>query len=396
MLRKVKKIFELEALTGILLLITTSLALIIANSGYFSNYQNFFEIIIPINLPAIGIVKDLSLTDWINDFLMAIFFLLVGLELKEELLSGELSSINRASLPLICAVGGVIFPALIFYLCNIKNPQNLSGIAIPCATDIAFAYGVICLFGKKIPKSLKVFIVSLAIFDDLIAIVIIAIFYSTNIEIIYLLWALIILGILAILNLQQISKLIFYVVLGIALWLMILKSGIHASLAGVLLAIFIPRQQDCLKSLIKLIAPLVNYLILPIFAFANSAVVLNNFDLSILSESLFLGIVLGLFFGKQIGIMLTAYLAVKFKICKLPRCPKNGEVNWVEFYGVAILTGIGFTMSFFIGNLAFNEEIILEEIKLAVLIASALSAIWGILVIFFTVVLHQKPVDKIH
>ena len=396
MLRKVKKIFELEALTGILLLIATALALIIANSQYHANYQNFFEIIIPINFPEIGIVKNLTLTDWINDFLMAIFFLLVGLELKEELLNGELSSFNRASLPLICAIGGVIFPALIFYLSNISHPQNLSGIAIPCATDIAFAYGVICLFGKKIPKSLKVFIVSLAIFDDLIAIAIIAIFYSTNIEIIYLLWTIIFLGILAILNLRQKTKLIFYVVLGIGLWLMILKSGIHASVAGVLLAIFIPRHQDCLKSLIKLIAPKVNYLILPIFAFANSAVVLANFDLSVLGESLFLGIVLGLFFGKQIGVMFSAYLAVKFQIAKLPRCSKNGEVSWMEFYGVAILTGIGFTMSFFIGNLAFDQEHILEEVKLAVLFASAISALMGIIIIFFMTVLRQKPVDKIH
>jgi len=384
MLRRVRKIFELEASTGILLLISTIAALLVANSGNFAIYHDFFAIKMPLDLGFVGIQKDLTLHDWINDALMAIFFFLLGMELKEEVSAGELSSKAKAMLPLIAACGGVIVPAVIFYFYNFNHPENLRGFAIPTATDIAFAYGVICLFGKKISKSLKVFLISLAIFDDLIAILIIAIFYSQNFVPFYMLMAFLTLFGLAILSLKKSTNLFFYLALGIILWLMVLKSGIHPILAGVLLAMFIPRQKDMLHKLIKKIAPIVNFLILPLFAFANSGVRIENFSLEIFRQPLVLGIILGLFFGKQLGVMLFSFLAIKLGLTHLPRSPK-GASPWLELYGVAILTGIGFTMSFFIGSLAFaNNPTSFDQVKIGVLAGSFLSAIFGMLVIYIS------------
>ena len=379
MLRQVKKIFELEAVTGILLLLATLLALVIANSSAFPIYQNIFAFNLPIGL---------TLRDFINDALMALFFFLIGLELKEEILVGELSTKSRAILPLIAACGGVIFPALIFYFCNFDQPQNLRGFAIPTATDIAFAYGVLCLFGKKISKSLKVFLISLAIFDDLVAILIIAFFYSQNIDFVFLTLVFVVLLGLAILNLKKSNNLVCYLLLGAMLWLMILKSGIHPTLAGIALAMFIPHKEDSLKKLIKKIAPAVNFLILPIFAFASSGVRIENFSTEVFTNPLVLGIILGLFFGKQIGVMLFSFISIKSGVAKLP------SKSWLEFYGVTILTGIGFTMSFFIGSLAFlNDPLLLDGVKIAVLAASFLSAIFGILVISLTIKkTHEKPI----
>jgi len=385
MLNRVKKIFEFEAITGIILIISSLCALLIANSKGLVIYQDFFSLVVPLNINIIGIYKDLTIHDWINDALMALFFLLIGLELKEEILVGELSSKARAILPIIAACGGVIVPALIFYICNFKHPENLSGFAIPTATDIAFAYGVICLFGKKIPKALKVFLISLAIFDDLVAILIIAFFYSKNLELIYLgLSGLVILS-LWFLNFRNSQKLFLYLFFGAILWLMILKSGIHPSIAGVALAMFIPYQKDFFKKLILQVAPIVNFLILPIFAFANSGVKIENFSMKTVTEPLILGIILGLFFGKQIGVMLFSFIAVKTGITHLPRSSK-GESSWLEFYGVTILTGIGFTMSLFIGSLAFAyNPTLFDEVKIAVLCASFLSAIFGMAVIYFAI-----------
>ena len=384
MLKRVKKIFELEASTGILLLIAAISALMVANSQNFTIYQDFFSIKIPLNLSFFGIYKDLTLHDWINDALMAIFFLLVGLELKEEVLAGELSSKSRAMLPAIAACGGVIVPALIFYLCNLNHEENLRGFAIPTATDIAFAYGVICLFGNKISKSLKVFLISLAIFDDLNAILIIAFFYSQSLAPIFMLLAFLVACCLAILSLKKSTNVSFYLILGAILWIMVLKSGIHATIAGVVLAMFIPRQKDVLHKLIKKIAPIVNFLILPLFAFANSGVRIENFSLEIFTKPLVLGIILGLFIGKQIGVMLFSFVAIKLGLTHLPRSPK-GVSSWLEFYGVSILTGIGFTMSFFIGSLAFfNNPSLFDEVKIGVLAGSFLSAIFGMLVIYIS------------
>lgn len=385
MIRRVKKIFELEASTGIFLLIATIAALWVANSEGFNVYQNFFAINLSINFDLVGIQKDMSVRDWINDSLMAIFFLLVGLELKEELIAGELSSKSKAILPAIAALGGVLMPALIFFMFNHDHPENLKGFAIPTATDIAFAYGVICLFGKKIFKSLKVFLISLAIFDDLAAILIIAIFYSQNLNLFYLFLSFVVFAGLAALNFRKSTTMSFYWILGSALWLMVLKSGIHPTVAGVALAMFIPHEKGLLKKLIKKIAPAVNFMILPVFAFANSGVRIADFSLDILTQPLFLGIVCGLFFGKQIGIMLFSFIVIKLKITNLPRSLSGVEVSWFEFYGVAILAGIGFTMSFFIGSLAFlNNVALFDEVKIAVLAASFLAAVFGMAIINFS------------
>lgn len=390
MLRRVKKIFELEASTGILLMISTIAALAVANSENFELYHQFFAIKAPLNLSFIGITKDLTLHDWINDALMAVFFLLVGMELKEELLAGELSSKKKAMLPAVAACGGVIVPALIYYFFNLGHEENLRGFAIPTATDIAFAYGVICLFGNKISKSLKVFLISLAIFDDLNAILIIAFFYSQNLAPIYMIFAFLIVMALSVLNLKNHIKISSYLILGALLWLMVLKSGIHATIAGVVLAMFIPRQKDVLHNLIKKIAPIVNFFILPIFAFANSGVKIEEFSQEIFTTPLVLGIVAGLFIGKQIGVILFSFIAIKLGLTQLPRSAK-GESSWLEFYGVSILTGIGFTMSFFIGSLAFPEnKILFDEVKIGVLCGSFLSAIFGILIIYLSIFLKNK------
>ena len=382
MLHRVKKIFELEAPIGILLLVATIASLLVANSQYFIIYQGFFSFNLPLNLSFVGIYKELTIHDWINNALMAIFFLLVGLELKEEVLAGELSSKSKAMLPAIAACGGVIVPALIFYLYNSNQPENLAGFAIPTATDIAFAYGVICLFGNKVSKSLKVFLISLAIFDDLSAILIIAFFYSQDISPLYLMLAFLCIFGLAILGLKKSTNLFLYLALGVILWLMVLKSGIHPTFAGVVLATFIPRQKDMLHKLIKKIAPITNFLILPLFAFANSGLRIENFSFEILTTPMVLGIAFGLFFGKQIGVMLFSYLAIKLGLTHLPRSSK-GASSWLEFYGVSILTGIGFTMSFFIGSLAFaSNQDAFDEVKIGVLCGSFLSAIFGMIAIY--------------
>lgn len=378
MLRRVKKIFELDAATGILLLIATTIALILANSTSSTAYFQLLSFSLPFT--------EFTLHHLINDALMALFFLLVGLELKEEILIGELSSKSRASLPAIAACGGVIIPALIFYFCNSNQPQNLRGFAIPTATDIAFAYGVICLFGKRIPKSLKVFLISLAILDDLIAVLMITVFYSQNIDLTYLFLSFLTLLALGFLNFKNSTKISFYLILGAILWFTVLKSGIHPTVAGVALAILIPHQKNLSHKLIKRLAPSVNFLIIPIFAFANSGVRIENISWEVFTQPLVLGIILGLFFGKQIGVMLFSFIAIKLGFANLPHNSKS-KITWLEFYGVAILTGIGFTMSFFIGSLAFENN---DEVKIGVLSASFLSAVFGILVISVTQLLKNR------
>ncbi len=378
-----KTFFKSEIAIGVSLLIATAIAMIVANSEGYQTYRNFFLINLPLSLDFIGIHKDLTFLDWVNDALMAVFFLLVGLELKREILVGELSSRSKIILPIIAAFGGVIFPLLIFSFFNFDNPENMRGFAVPTATDIAFAYGMISLFGKKISNSLKVFLVALAVLDDLVAILFIAFFYSQNVNFGYLILATIVLFGLALLNIKNSRNISLYLVLGVFLWLMVLKSGIHATLSGVLLALFIPlkiKNESLLSSLAHKIAPVVNFLILPIFAFANSGVRIEKFSAEIFSQPLVLGIVCGLFFGKQIGVMLFSFIAIKLKIAHLPR-----GTDWFEFYGAAILTGIGFTMSLFIGSLAFfGKDFVLDEVKIAILLGSFCSAIFGIFVIYLS------------
>jgi NhaA family Na+:H+ antiporter len=377
-----KSFFQSQMAVGLTLIFATFCALIISNSKNFTIYQDFFNQNIDLNLEFLALYKALTLRDWINDFLMAIFFFLIGLELKSEILVGELSSKKKMALPLICAVGGVVAPMLIFAYFNQNIPENMRGLAIPCATDIAFAYGFITLFGKTFSDSLKVFIVALAVIDDLIAILIIAIFYSKNIEIFYLGYACLAIVGLVILNSRNSSKIFLYILLGLMLWLMILKSGLHATLAGVILALFIPLKigkNNFLEKIAHKISPMVNFFILPIFAFANSGVRIEGFSLEKISSPIIVGVTFGLFFGKQIGVMLSAYLSLKFGFAKLPR-----GTNWIEFYGASLFTGIGFTMSLFIASLAFSDNLKnFDDAKIGVLLGSIFSVIAGGLVAWF-------------
>lgn len=383
--KMMKNFIKAESTPGIILLIFALIAILITNTSHADGYSQFFSFKIPLNLSFIGIFKDLSIKDWINDGLMAIFFLFVGLELKREVVIGELSSRSKLLLPSLAALGGVIVPALIYLHFNIDNKLYAKGWAIPTATDIAFAVGVLNLFGNRISSSLKIFLVALAVLDDLAAILIIAIFYSKDINIYYIDLAAIILCLLFILNRLKVTSLTIYMIFGAFLWIFILKSGIHATVAGVLLAMFIPiiikhKKKD--KSPLhilehKLHSP-VGYAILPIFAFANSGISFANISFDILSNNLVLGIVFGLFLGKQIGVFSIVFLLDRLKICPLFR-----GANWIETYGVCILTGIGFTMSLFIGNLAFDStDNLNNEIIVGVLLASILSGVVGFTTIF--------------
>lgn len=371
--------FRSEFSVGVLLIIATLLAILFSNSNNSPLYQSFFEQPLDLNLDAIGFYKKLTLRDWINDFLMAIFFFLVGLELKAEIINGELSSRKKIIMPIVCAVSGVILPTLIYTLINYQNLYNLRGFAVASATDIAFAYGLIALFGKTFSNSLKIFLVALAVIDDLIAIILIALFYSSNINLIYCLIALIVMFFLAILNKQKSVNIIYYLILGLILWLSILKTGFHATLSGVILAFFIPfkvKNKFFLKNIAHQISPMVNFAILPIFAFANSGVSLATFSIDQLKSSVTLGIILGLFLGKQLGIMLIAWLMIRFKFAKLPL-----GTSWLEFYGASLFAGIGFTMSLFISSLAFvDNHLVFDQAKIGILVGSLLSLIGGTLV----------------
>ena len=377
----IKKFFQLESSTGIILVITAIFAMMIANSKDSDLYFLFLSLEVPINLDFISYSKNLTLQDWVNDGLMAIFFFLIGLELKKEVIQGDLSTKAKISLPAIAAIGGVMVPALIFYFFNYDKPNYIKGFAVPTATDIAFAYGMLCLFGKQITSSAKIFLVALAVLDDLAAILIIALFYTKSISIPFLLVSSFAFIGLILLNRTGCKRVWPYLLCGVFLWLVILKSGVHATIAGVLMAMFIPLKVGNTTILEKIdhrLSPSVNYLILPVFAFANAGVRIENFELSTLfSDSIVLGIVLGLFVGKQLGVMLFSYLVVKFKIASLPR-----GTSWGEFYGVAIFTGIGFTMSLFIGSLAFiDDSTSFDKVKIAVLTASLLSLFYGSTVI---------------
>lgn len=381
MIRKtLNTFFKSEIAIGISLIIATAIALLTANSEGAKIYNDFFNIHAPLNLSFIGIYKNLTLLEWVNDALMAIFFLLVGMELKREVLIGELSSKQKFSLPAIAATGGIVIPVAIFSFFNFQHPENMRGFAIAGATDIAFAYGMISLFGKTISNSLKIFLVALAVLDDLVAILIIAFFYSDNVDSTYLLYIVITLLTLAALNKAGVKSIKIYLIFGTILWLMVLKSGVHATFAGVLLAMFIPisvGKEAILSKFAHQITPMVNFLILPIFAFANAGISLSGFSLNLLLDPLVLGVAAGLFFGKQIGVMLFSFVAVRMKISHLPR-----GASWMEFYAAAIFTGIGFTMSLFIGSLAFlGNYDALNLVKIGVLFGSIASVIFGSLVI---------------
>ena len=376
----IKNFFSREEKSGILLLLFATLALITVNSPLQSLYYDIKYTDIPISLGDFNFTKSVS--HWINDGLMAIFFFVIGLELKREILEGELSSFDRMVLPAIAAVGGMAAPALIYILININNPENMSGWAIPTATDIAFSLAVLLIIGKSVPLSLKVFLLSLAIIDDLGAVLIIAFFYTAEISSVYLLYSSIVFGLLVVVNLSGNQKMYIYMVLGIFLWYFVLKSGVHATIAGVLLATTIPNNVEnnvdhsMLKHLEHKLHNFVGILVLPIFAFFNSDINFSDVTMSSVYSPLSMGVILGLLLGKPIGITLFTYVGMKTKLFSLPE-----NVTLKDVFGLSLLCGIGFTMSLFINGLAFTETYLIDSSKLGIFIGSIVSAIAGYLIL---------------
>jgi NhaA family Na+:H+ antiporter len=371
-----KWFFKLEAASGLLLLISAVIALFISNSNLSNLYFETLNRYLFVGINNFGI--KMSLLHWINDALMAVFFFFVTLEIKREFLQGELSNRKQALLPIIAAIGGMLVPALIYVYINFQTGDTLNGWAIPSATDIAFSLGVLSLLGSRVPISLKVFLTALAIIDDLGAIVIIAFFYSGDLSIKYLSLLLITFIALIILNKFNIKKFIPYLLLGLILWFFTHESGIHATISGVLLATVIPhrKKEKDYSLLIKIehsISPYVAFGIMPLFALANAGVSLSGMNFDTLLLPVPLGILLGLFIGKQIGVFLFSIISIKLNIAQMPN-----NANWLNFYGVGVLTGIGFTMSLFVGNLAFVENVqYISGVKIGVLTGSLLSTVFG-------------------
>ena len=374
--------FKMEAAGGILLMIATLLALIAANSGLQPYYDLILNTQFEIRLGTLALGKPLLL--WINDGLMAIFFFVVGLELKRELLEGELSDKSNIILPGVGAVGGMLVPAIIYLLFNFNDAEARAGWAIPAATDIAFALGVLSLLGSRVPVSLKVFLTSLAIFDDIGAIIIIAVFYTAQISFEALVVASFCIPLLLFLNSSNVTTKTPYLVLGAILWVAMLKSGVHATLAGVLLAMFIPMsskkdpQISPLKSMEHELHSVVAFWVLPIFAFANAGIDFGGITSEQIIHGVPIGIALGLFLGKQIGVFGFCWLFIKMGLTRLPH-----GMSWASLYGTATLCGIGFTMSLFIGSLAFEEsgvDIFFDE-RVGILLGSLISGVVGYLIL---------------
>lgn len=391
---KVRYFIRMESFAGFLLILASLLALIIANSSLYDNYQQLLNFKVHIGIEKFQLSKPLIL--WINDGLMAIFFLLIGLELKREILEGQLSSLPQVMLPGLAALGGVIFPAVIYVALNHQNPVSLEGWAIPMATDIAFALGVLTLLGKRVPSSLKLFVLALAIFDDLAAILVIALFYTKSLSAYAILAAFGIFSLLVVANRLKVARIGVYLALGILLWFFVLKSGIHATIAGVLLALVIPLSvkkksaHSPLKLLETNLHAWVTYFILPVFAFANSGINFTGLTLTQLFNPVSLGVALGLFFGKQFGVFIFCYLTIKLKLAKMPM-----GANWLQLYGVSILCGIGFTMSLFICSLAFEHAPIeySTDGRIGVMFGTLFSAVTAYFVIFFATN-HKKTLKS--
>jgi Na+:H+ antiporter, NhaA family len=376
---------RLESAGGILLMIATALALVSANTGAQGLYQAFLDTPVEIRIGAFMLGKPLIL--WINDGLMAVFFFLVGLEIKREVMEGELSNPAQLTLPALAALGGMAAPAVIFWFFNHHDPVALQGWAIPAATDIAFALGVLALLGSRIPQSLKVFLLTLAILDDLGAIVIIALFYTENLSLVSLAVAAGALLVLAILNARHVTAIPPYLLVGIVLWVAVLKSGVHATLAGVALALFIPirpREPDGkspLRTLEHDLHPAVAYAILPLFAFANAGVSFEGMSLRYALEPLPLGIALGLVIGKVVGVFGMSAVAIGTRLARMPE-----GASWTSLVGVSMLCGIGFTMSLFIANLAFGDDAPQQAVSavIGVLAGSGFAAVLGYLLLRLT------------
>lgn len=362
-----------EASGGIILMFVAALAIVTANSPLAETYFDILHIY----------VGPLSLLHWINDALMAVFFLLVGLEIKREMLDGQLSTWNRRILPGAAAAGGMLFPALFYVYFNWNDPMALRGWAIPTATDIAFALGVLSLFGSRVPASLKIFLAALAIIDDLGAVIVIAIFYTANLNMLALAGAGIIIGNLIIFNRMGVRALWPYLLLGAVLWVLVFASGVHATLAGVILALTIPLKQtpgtpeaahheSPLHKLEHLIHKPVAFIIVPIFGFANAGVSFAGISMSVFSENLTMGIAAGLLLGKLVGVLGTVALLVKLGLADLP-----AQAGWGQVAGTALLCGIGFTMSLFIGLLAFDDPAVQDRVKIGILAGSVISGVLG-------------------
>jgi len=395
----VKDFLRLESASGILLVIAAVLAMIIENSPLSFFYDSFLKIPVEIRFGDFEIAKPLLL--WINDGLMAVFFFLIGMEVKREALRGELSDPSKVALPVIGAIGGMAVPAAIYSWINWGDSIAMAGWAIPSATDIAFALGILSLLGDRVPSSLKVFLLTLAIVDDLGAIIIIAIFYTANLSTLSLIVASICIAVLFILNKRGVLSIAPYMIVGLILWASVLKSGVHATLAGVILGLFIPLRKSSdyntspLEKLEHDLHPSVAFFILPVFAFSNTGISLEGIDLDSLLAPVPLGIAAGLFFGNQLGVFGLSWLAVKLRIAKLPE-----DVRWSQLYGVAALCGIGFTMSLFVSSLAFeqtSDQYIIDD-RLGILVGSLLSAVFGYLLLRWTSpklkIVHENSVDN--
>lgn len=380
-----------ETSAGIILFCAAVAAMVAMNSAFNPYYLAFLDIPVAVQFGALEIAKPLSL--WINDGLMAIFFFLVGLEVKRELLEGQLSSIEQASLPFIAAIGGMALPALVFLYFNWTVPENINGWAIPAATDIAFALGVLALLGKHAPVSLKILLLAIAIIDDIGAIIIIALFYTAEVSSFSLLLA----GggtiLLFAMNRLGVIRTAPYILVGTFLWICVLKSGVHATLAGVIAALAIPLNakdgSSPLKHLEHFLHPWTAFLVLPIFAFANAGVSLAGLQIADLMAPLALGIAAGLVVGKQVGVFGFMYLATRIGLVKRP-----AGVTWLQLYGLACLTGIGFTMSLFIGNLAFVDPEQIETVKLGVISGSVISGLLGYCLLRFASALDPAVKGK--
>ena len=370
----IRNFVKLESSSGIILLFAALVALILSNSSFADLFNHILhlKLYLGTNLP----LFYKSIQHWINDGAMVIFFFCIGLEIKREFLEGELSMPSQAILPVIAAVGGMAVPAIFYLLFNFNNPETFQGWAVPAATDIAFSLGVLSLLGKRVPISLKIFLMALAIIDDLGAIIIIALFYSSDLDLPSLFVVLFILFFLYLCNKRNLQNIWIYIVLGFLLWIFIQNAGFHATISGVLLAAFIPHEKTKQESLLTCaenkLHPWVAYLIMPLFALTNAGVYLGDVSLASLSNPVPLGIMAGLFFGKQIGVFFTTFLLIKMGYARLP-----SQSNWIQMYGIASLTGIGFTMAMFINFLAFDNEIFISQAKIGILIASFASAILG-------------------
>lgn len=372
---------KLEAASGIILMFAALTAIFIANSPLSIYYDLLLNVPVVVAVGSFEIAKPLLL--WINDGLMALFFFLVGLELKREFLEGDLSQPGQIALPAIGAVGGMLIPALCYVVFNYNDPGALSGWAIPTATDIAFALGILALIGSKVPIQLKIFLTSLAIFDDLGAIIVIALFYTEQLSLTSLVISAVVLVILWGLNKRNVTDTSPYIFFGVVLWIAVLKSGVHATLAGVVLAFFIPingktGEPSPLKSLEHNLHAMVAFIILPIFAFANAGVNLSGIGIGDFLSPVPLGIIVGLFVGKQIGVFGFCYIAIKLGWAKLPE-----NVNLHLMYGAALLCGVGFTMSLFIGSLAFEQSgtNLIYQDRLGIIVGSIISGVIGYFVI---------------